>query len=108
MHVYLTQCVCPQRHALLALAFEAEHDDLAKALCITGMIPRMEGLFARGVINRHCGICGATELAFEMARTPFRTIDEAMPNLREIERMNLFTRLELDAKGESHDVRRKN
>lgn len=108
MSVYLTQCLCPQRHAIIALAFEAESDHEAVAVHQPDMIARMKTFFKSGAINAHCGICGSTELFFETGRTRFKTVDEATPALEHTELLNLLSRLELDQRGETYDVKRKN
>ena len=93
--VHVTQCLCPKRHCIMAIAWqEPEYTpDTAKEK-LKSIIKR---LMERGAINGFCGICNSSKLTYEDGVTGFKTLDEAMPHLRAVERANLATKRYLDA-----------
>lgn len=58
------------------------------------VIEAVKTLLEHGTINPWCGLCQApsTLWAFEIGRTRWKTMDEAMPALKNQERMNLESR----------------
>ncbi|HUU62347.1 MAG TPA: hypothetical protein VMX96_00255 [Dehalococcoidia bacterium] len=48
-------------------------------------------VFSKETLNRWCGVCGG-ELHVEHGRTKFRTMEEALPQIKAIEEANLRTR----------------
>jgi len=83
--IWITQWLCPARHCSLTLAWN-ERDTNARAIEERG-----EAIYARGVINRRCAICG-DGLHFEHARTKFKTMEEATGPLKQLEAENLLAR----------------
>ena len=83
--IWLTQWLCPARHASIALAWD---DQVTTAREIE---EKGEALYRKGVINRWCGICGG-ELHVEHGRTRFKTMEEAESEIRAVERDNLAAR----------------
>lgn len=85
--VWIAQCLCPQRHCILAAADVVEDEAAAQAI-----VARLrEGLATAqeaGVINPWCGLChaAAESWRYECSRTQFRSIAEATPTLKEDER----------------------
>jgi len=84
--VWIAQCLCPARHAILAVAGEAEEETASQTL----LVPLREEialLLASGTINPFCGICLSPDdtWKYEVGRTRFRTMDEAKPSLRKSE-----------------------
>jgi|SRR5579875_33579 len=84
--IYITQLLCPQRHAILAIAFES--DGSAKHILETEarFKQKVGELVERGLMNPRCALCGSQELAYETARSVFHTMKEAIPFLRACER----------------------
>ena len=82
--VWITQCLCPDRHCIVANAGEAA--DLAAAEWLVGRPLRaaVGDMLTRNVINPWCGICRAPRSSwrYETRRTRFRTMEEALPVLR--------------------------
>jgi hypothetical protein len=86
--VWISQCLCPARHCIMATAGEAatylqarrEVEDPLREKLTTAM--REDG-----VINPWCGICKADVATwiYETRRLRFRTMDEAIPELRKLE-----------------------
>ncbi len=79
--LYIAQCLCgPNRHAIGAFAGEFDSETAAQAL-----LPKLREAIAelRKSVNPWCAICGATEEAwrYEIGRAPYRTLQEAMPEL---------------------------
>jgi hypothetical protein len=79
--IWIAQCLCPQRHCILACAGEVETETLEV------LQEGIENLLAAQSINPWCGLCGATKASwkYEVARSRFRTMEEALPGLREEE-----------------------
>jgi hypothetical protein len=99
--VFLVQYLCPERHCILAVAYEEGSGSFEEA---KGQI-RL-GMQAAGV-NPWCGICGSRDLSFEEGLTPFASIEEAMTPLLEGSRAQQESRQLLDALGVTHDARRR-
>lgn len=83
--VYIAQLKCPNNHCILALAGEyGEGDADAQATNLAYRLARQFGeLVDGGTLRRECGLCKATDLTVEVAKTRFRTMEEAEPALRE-------------------------
>ena len=82
--IWITQWLCPSRHCAIAIAWDDQELTAEEAE------RQGEQAFTQG-INRWCGICGGS-LHVEHGRTRFKTIAEALPHLRRIERANLIAR----------------
>lgn len=92
--VWIAQCLCPQRHAIMASSGEAQDEQDAAPL---GELLRTEidkALQSR-VINPWCGLCRAKSETwhYELGRTRFRTMAEAEPHLKKAEAEQLLARL---------------
>ena len=76
--VWVAQCLCPQRHAIMAAANEARDRDHAQRLLVE-LERAIEDWLAKGVINPWCGICHAKQETwrYEVGRTRWETLDEA-------------------------------
>jgi hypothetical protein len=94
MRVYIAQLLCPQRHAIMASSAEAETEHDAQQKAIQPLREQVEQLLATGQINPWCDICGASKGSwhYEVGRTRFRTLEEALPALSALERENLSAR----------------
>ena len=109
--IYLAQLLCPKRHAILALlieelATEAETITCGRELMATAMDAAVTG-DAPGCpkVNPWCGICGARRetWSIEVAKTKFRTMDDAKKEGKEMEKENLRSRRQMDALGLTFD-----
>ncbi len=101
--VRIVQLLCPARHCLLASAYEDDKGTFSKTCeALSAMLE------PRGGVSRHCGICGSTELHFEVGLTKFKTLAEAMPSLDQAQTEQLLTRSWLDDLGLSFDKKREN
>ena len=91
--VWIAQCLCPKRHAILAAANEADDRSEAEAL-IPQLRERVVALLADGTFNPWCGPCRSPSDAwtYELARTSFRSMEEAVPALRRSEAEQAVTR----------------
>lgn len=85
--VWLAQCLCPERHAILAAAREAEGRLHAVAI-VSSLRETIETMIAAGEINPWCGLCYARSDTwhYELGRTRFTTMQEAEPEMRKAER----------------------
>jgi hypothetical protein len=85
--VWIAQCLCPQRHAILAAANEADDRSEAEEL-VTQLRTQVTRMIGSGTLNPWCGLCGTPRerWLYEVERTRFATMREAMPALRFSER----------------------
>jgi hypothetical protein len=76
--VWIAQCLCPQRHAIMAAANEARDRQHAQRL-LAELKKTVEEWLAKGVINPWCGICHAEKAMwhYEIGRTRWETMTEA-------------------------------
>lgn len=91
MKVRIVQCLCPHRHCILAIAYEADTGEAD---------PERTELLRRSVneaintkqMNPHCGICLATtdRWEYEDNATVWPSLEAAAPTLRNTEALNIF------------------
>jgi hypothetical protein len=105
--VWICQCLCPDRHCILATAGTAESETEAEALVRAPLRRELVGLLKEGLLNPWCALCGSNRATwkYELRRTAFATIEEATPLLRELEERNLATN---QAWGDTHRTTRPN
>jgi hypothetical protein len=85
--VWLAQCLCPKRHAILAAAAEAEDQPTAQEAIVKPLRERITEMVKSGTINPWCGLCQSPveSWRYELGRTPYRSMQEAEPSLRAAE-----------------------
>ena len=90
--VWLIQMLCPLRHAIMAAPFvdDAENPVLAEETQAK-LQAQFDEFVASGAVNRKCELCGSTEFHFEVGRTAWSTLEEAIPHLRKCEADQLAT-----------------
>jgi hypothetical protein len=105
--VWIAQCLCPDRHCIVALAGEAAGFEEAKRLVRAPLRRTVAQLLHSGALNGWCAICGAKRPSwrFEVARTRYTSMEEAEPDLAEEQAKNLLTNL---IYGDTHRTRRPN
>jgi hypothetical protein len=87
--VWIVQCMCPQRHCIMAVssvcATVAELKILIQSLQTT-----IAQMIDRKALNPFCGICGcpSSKWRYESGRTRFKSKEEAEPALRRAEELN--------------------
>lgn len=84
--LWLAQLLCPQRHCILATAYDREENEPAKVEAVLMKAP------TTGLLNPWCGICGSRELRVEHGKLFTDDWDEAMVFLKAAEAANLETR----------------
>lgn len=91
MRVYLAQCLCPLRHAMMASSGEAIDRDDAEAEVLQPLRRAIAVLLQTKVMNPWCAICNAAphSWTYELRRTRWRTMAQAEPHLRTLEQQNL-------------------
>jgi hypothetical protein len=96
--VWLAQCLCPQRHAILAAAGEADSQEAADEGLIAPLRVQVTRMIGSGTINPWCGLCKAprTTWKYELGCTRFRSMDEAMPELKRLQAEQAVTRRAFD------------
>jgi hypothetical protein len=93
--IWIIQLLCPSRHAIMGCAYdesETPHDQ-----AMTMFQTQMEKLITSRVLRQECGICKATDLKYERARTKFHNMQEAAQSLRNEEAAQAASRVLLDA-----------
>lgn len=100
--VRLVQLLCPERHCLMASAYEEERS------CFTDACEGLRAMVKGGGFNAWCALCGSRELHFEEGVTKFLTLAEAMPSLMTEQHKNMAARQLLEATGQTYEKRRRN
>lgn len=106
--VKLAQCLCPQRHTIIALADEnREKEEFLNELReLIGKMLREKQL------NPWCGLCGAKSDSwlYEVGDTEFDSLEEAIPAMAKLQSEQLRTAQILNSLGltyNSQDKRRR-
>lgn len=81
--VWIAQCLCPGRHAILATAGEATSRSEAEKKILAPLRKTIQEALSAGAINPCCALCNskADTWTYEAGRTRFRTMEEAAPAL---------------------------
>jgi hypothetical protein len=93
--IHIIQCLCPERHAIFATCYDPKEmpDDVAMAT----MQATVEEWLAKKIINPWCGICGSRAAwHYETRRTRFTTMEQALPEMKELETANRVSRALID------------
>lgn len=88
--VRIVQLLCPQRHCILATAYESA--DGAEIPEIAERVKEKFGSLVNDGVNPWCGICKSRDLHPEDKPTTFATMAEALPFLEELSRRQALTR----------------
>lgn len=86
--VRLVQALCPQRHCVLAVAYEAPRTPepviLKESPHIDKLRTVLQATIGAGFMHAHCAIChaGAEQFTYEDAPTAYSTLREAQPHLQ--------------------------
>lgn len=85
--VWIAQCLCPQRHCILAASGEADDRGAAQGV-EKSLRATLARLIEAEVINPWCGLCNARmdTWAYELQPTPWRSMAEADGPLKQSER----------------------
>lgn len=91
MTVWIAQCLCRCRHAILAQALLADNESDAIRDGVEPLREAVNELLASGEMNPWCAICKASAETwhYEVGRTRFATMAEAEPELLRVEAENL-------------------
>jgi hypothetical protein len=86
--VWIAQCLCPQRHCILAASGEADSEPLAEEAVAAPLRKAVGELLQSAAVNPWCGLCRAPAESwiYELRRTRFQTMAEAAPELKRLER----------------------
>ncbi|HTA46405.1 MAG TPA: hypothetical protein VK789_28375 [Bryobacteraceae bacterium] len=92
--VHIVQCLCPQRHCIIALAYEAPTDADYNFVEISkdAMKALVDEAVKEGRLNPWCGICHSREWHYEDGVTRFSTVAEAQPELDRVHHENAIAR----------------
>jgi hypothetical protein len=91
--VWIAQCLCPQRHCILATAGEADTGLLAYESVAMPLREDIAKKLQARELNPWCGLCHAPadSWRYEVGRTRWRTMAEAMPALKQVEAEEAIT-----------------
>lgn len=97
--IHIIQCLCPERHAILAVAYDDAATTGAEALQMfqSMVLVAVDG----GGLNPWCGICQSREWFYEDGVTRFRTLAEAKPFLEQCAADQLASRALIDQQKKS-------
>jgi hypothetical protein len=84
--LWLAQLLCPNRHAICALAYDSEETPAAD------IEARLQAVLAPGMLDPWCGLCGSRTLHIEHGKLATDDWEEATAVLRKQEQANLATR----------------
>lgn len=89
--VWVAQCLCPERHAIMAAAGEAAGPGDAEHKIARPLREKIEELLADDVLNPWCGICRAPRATWkwEIGRTRWTSLAEIKPELEKVEAENI-------------------
>jgi hypothetical protein len=95
--VRIVQCLCPQRHCIMAYAYEPGETILGglvvdQANAVGVMRNFVDISIRHGLMNPWCGLCHSREWIYEDAASIFRTMEEARPALKIEEEAQRLTR----------------
>jgi hypothetical protein len=93
MTVWICQCLCPSRHCMLATVGEEESEGEAEIGVRAPLRRKVGELLSAGKFAPWCAICGAQPHTwrYELRRTKFSTMEEAIPHMHDIEAANIAT-----------------
>lgn len=91
MRVRIIQLLCPARHCIVAVAYVSPGGD-ADTIVAEGLRATFDKSVTAGHFNPWCELCRSREFHIEDAATPFATMAEALPALKEEERKQAETR----------------
>jgi hypothetical protein len=99
--VLLAQCLCPQRHCILATASQ----DQGPHVLAEHLAQQVREAIERQTLNPWCALCGARRdlWTYEVGLTPYATMEEALAALREVEQEQAETARLLKAQGLAYD-----
>lgn len=83
--VWLVQLLCPNRHCIIAAAYDPESSNESES------IEKLEELRKNLKLNPWCGLCGSTSLRYEAGPTVFGTMGEALPELAKCQIQQILT-----------------
>jgi hypothetical protein len=92
--IYIIQCLCPQRHAIMAVSYDPE--ELPHDVAMATFQSSIEEWVRKEVIDPWCGICHSREWHYEPAKTKYKTMEEAAVELSKIETANRASRRIVD------------
>jgi hypothetical protein len=94
MTVWIAQCLCPQRHCIMATAGQADDLRAATLKLLDPLRDAVGDALRADAINPWCGLCNARQETwrYELGRTRFATMAEARPALLESEANQAITR----------------
>jgi len=92
--VYLTQCLCKNRHCIAAMTWEESEFTVESA--ITALKDAVTTGIDNKALDPWCNLCHNTEFSYETDLTPFSSIQETRPFLREAEARALRNKQNFD------------
>jgi hypothetical protein len=93
--INIVQALCPERHCLMALAYEG--DAMSDEQATRKLAMTLARAMARLEIDPWCGLCQSEAIHYEVGRTRFKTLEDARPHLLACEEDQRRTREAFEA-----------
>lgn len=86
--IHLTQLLCPQRHCVVAAAWD-ENESCAQE-AEDALRKQFRDAVQIGKLNPYCGLCRSETLHCEVSATGWQTLEEAIPHLQRAEQEQIL------------------
>jgi hypothetical protein len=85
--IWICQCLCERRHCMIAGAFDDAKQSVANAEAETRVA--FQQMVTSGATRACCRICDSVKFHYESGRTPYATMEEAIPFLAKAQADNI-------------------
>jgi hypothetical protein len=93
--IHITQCLCSNRHAIIAFAWE--EPDQTPESAIDKIKEVISHAVEQKILNPWCAICDSYDFIYEDGITRFMSMEEAIPHIRDVEEENMAARRAFEA-----------
>ena len=103
--IKLSQCLCPQRHCIIASLGDGDYAALQ-----TSLKNQLRDMIRQNKLNPWCGLCGAKarDWIYETQETGFTSMEEALPLALQEQAKQVATLMHWRATGAAYDSPRRN
>jgi hypothetical protein len=92
--IRIVECLCPSCHSIVAGVYDTDESALEASPSEAADTLRLavEAMIEAGHVERLCGICHSQHFHYEDRQTDFRSKDEALREMKYVQRMQNITR----------------